>query len=80
MTVTALAAVCMGGFIVADILLFVIGPSANECFVLGVFVMRSFLVLQSVLWKREMSIDMKFPTVWYLRAAKAQTSLRIHAV
>ena len=28
----------------------------------------------------EMSHDMKFPTMWYVRPEKAQTSLRIRAV
>ena len=42
-----------------------------------VFVMQSFLVLQSLLWKREMSRGMKFPTIWYVRTAKAQTSLLV---
>ena len=27
-----------------------------------------------------MSCDMRFPTMWYVRPAKAQTSLRIRAV
>ena len=27
-----------------------------------------------------MSHDMRFPTMWYVRPAKAQTSLRIHTV
>ena len=29
---------------------------------------------------QDMSRDMKFSTMWYVRPAKAQTSLRIHAV
>ena len=28
----------------------------------------------------EMSRDMRFPTMWYVRPAKPQISLRIHAV
>ena len=34
MTLIASAAVCMGGFIVADIFLFIIGPNVYGCFVL----------------------------------------------
>ena len=30
--------------------------------------------------KENMSHDMRFPTMWYVRPAKAQTSLRIRAV
>ena len=30
--------------------------------------------------KRNLSHDMRFPTMWYVRPAKAQTSLRIRAV
>ena len=29
---------------------------------------------------QQMSRDMRFPTMWYVPPAKAQTSLRIHAV
>ena len=28
----------------------------------------------------QLSRDMRFPTMWYVRLAKAQTSLRIHTV
>ena len=30
--------------------------------------------------EKQMSHDMRFPTMWYVRPAKAQTSLRIRAV
>ena len=29
---------------------------------------------------KHLSRDMRFPTMWYVRSAKAQTSLRIRAV
>ena len=32
------------------------------------------------LWTPILSRDMRFPTMWYVRPAKAQTSLRIRAV
>ena len=37
-------------------------------------------LLQKTLLQWQMSHHMRFPTMWYVRPAKAQTSLRIHAV
>ena len=33
-----------------------------------------------ILYKQTITSDMRFPTMWYVQPAKAQTSLRIHAV
>ena len=35
--------------------------------------------LWAVLWKHHLSHDMRFPTMWYVRPAKPQISLRIRA-
>ena len=45
MTPIASAAVCMNGFIVANILLFVSGPNVNGCFVLCLCLMPVFVHL-----------------------------------
>ena len=36
--------------------------------------------LLKIIFKRELNRDMRFPTMWYVRPEKAQTSLRIRAV
>ena len=38
------------------------------------------LCIQGLKDKIKLSRDMRFPTMWFVRPAKAQTSLRIHAV
>ena len=36
--------------------------------------------LNALEFTNKMSFDMRFPTMWYVRPAKAQISLRIYAV
>ena len=46
------------------------------------FRQSSHAILSSVAWVliKQMSRDMKFPTMWYVRPAKPQISLRIRTV
>ena len=43
-------------------------------------IIRGYVLLVVFCSKYDMSRDMKFPTMWYMQPAKAQTSLRIRAV
>ena len=40
----------------------------------------STIITLDVCWVAHLSRDMRFPTMWYVRPAKAKTSLRICAV
>ena len=44
------------------------------------FIKCCFYILIFIIKNHDMSRDMRFPTMWYVRPAKAQTSLRIRAV
>ena len=44
------------------------------------FDISRFLALAVLEVKIKMSRDMRFPTMWYVQTAKAQTSLRTRAV
>ena len=57
--------------------------SVVECLTRDQGVAGSSLSGVTALWslsKTHLSCDMRFPTIWYVRPAKAQTSLGIHAV
>ena len=46
----------------------------------GFSALRLFIVNCRKLLVKLYELDMRFPTMWYVRPAKAQTSLRIRAV
>ena len=48
-------------------------------YITGVTVLNTIYVTIFCAGIIEMSHDMRFPTMWYVRPAKAQTSLRIRA-
>ena len=84
--IAPIGAVCSGSVLFASILNLSVmlsnylqqTTSADDIF-RYVFFLGAFRVKILLLNNQQMSSDMRFPTMWYVRPAKAQTSLRIRA-